>query len=86
MELLGTTCPSKLEKIQHSESSPQEVPQLPPTLSFLLVPWGLAVTLPFKQELEWKSVPRSPKKTCLARCQEEGSHGHGAFNPRAPTS
>lgn len=75
VELLGTTCPSKLEKIQHSESSPQKVPQLPPTcpLSFLLVPWGLAVTLPFKQELEWKSVPRSPKKTCPARCQEEVS-------------
>lgn len=75
VELLGTTSPSKLEKIQHSESSPQEVPQPPPTcpLSFRLVPWGLAVTLPFKQEWEWKSVPRSPKKTCPARCQEEGS-------------
>lgn len=59
-------------KIQHSESSPQEVPQPPPTypLSFLLVPWGLAVTLPFKQELEWKSAPRSPKKMYTACCQE----------------
>lgn len=85
MELLGT---SKLVKIQHSESNPQEVPQWPPTcpLSFLLVPWGLAITLPFKQELEWKSIPRAPKKMCPPCCQEEGSHGHGAFNPREPTS